>query len=199
MLVETDVAQAVEKAEEGLLIAAQPESERTVVSVKQLLEEEGAAGEAAESPLRESEASVNGEDNSASGGEAAESALAAAEENLIASLDAELDQEAAEFAAVFDAATEEVILLPLPPEPEIFLISLATFETEALAVAAWQKMSATHAGLLRRLPYELQPIDMGEDGQFFELIVGPLDTPVQSRSLCGALRAHGHVCRTIDK
>ncbi|MEE8172908.1 MAG: tetratricopeptide repeat protein [Alphaproteobacteria bacterium] len=199
LLVETDVAQAVEEAEEGLLIAAQPESERTVVSVKQLLEEEGAAGEAAESPLRESEASVNGEDNSASGGEAAESALASAQKNLIASLDAELDQEAAEFAAVLDAATEEDILLPLPPEPEIFLISLATFETEALAVAAWQEMSATHAGLLRRLPYELQPIDMGEDGQFFELIVGPLDTPVQSRSLCGALRAHGHVCRTIDR
>ncbi|MBR46358.1 MAG: hypothetical protein CMM31_07745, partial [Rhodospirillaceae bacterium] len=89
--------------------------------------------------------------------------------------------------------------LPLPPEPSLFMISLATYETETLALAAWDKMRTTHAGLLARLPYELQPVDMGDEGQFVELIVGPLDSPTRSRALCAALRAHNHVCRTIDR
>ena len=98
------------------------------------------------------------------------------------------------------AETEEIFFPPLPPEPEIFLISLATFESEAAALEAWEKISTTHAGLLRNLPFELLPFDMGEDGgdgQFVELIVGPLDTPLKTRTLCGTLRAHGHVCRPI--
>jgi len=136
-----------EDADGGVLIAAQPEPERVVLSVKALLEDEGAA-----------------------------ITLEAAEE---------------------DAGVD--VLEPLPPEPEIFLISLATFETEALAKAEWAKIRKTHAGLVGRLPHELQPIDTGGDERFFELIVGPLDSPLQSRALCGALRAHGHVCRTIDK
>ena len=152
------------------------------------------------SPLPESEALVAQEDaenHSASQQEAA-AQLVSAEEQLIASLDAELDQEAAAFAAVLDAATEAEDV-PLPPEPEIFLISLATYETEALAEAAWEDMRNVHAGLLRQLPHELQPTDLGDDSRFYVLIVGPLDSRVQSRSLCGALRAHGHVCRTIDR
>ena len=128
--------------------------------------------------------------------------LGEAEEKLIATLEAELDQEAAAFDAVLEAAEEDAgvdVLEPLPPEPEIFLISLATFETEALARAEWAKIRKTHAGLVGRLPHKLQPIDTGGDELFFKLIVGPLDSPLQSRALCGVLRAHGHVCRTIDK
>ena len=229
-----------ESADEGLLIEAQPEPERTVLSVRELLGEEGPSTQAAalpapkseipdakvqavlpepepaplpvpkpeaqmaevEPPPSESEASAAEEDAEklSPSQREIEAQLASAEEQLIASLDAELDQEAAAFAAVLDAATEaEDAPSPLPPEPEIFLISLATYETEALAVAAWQDMRNTHAGLLRQLPYELQPIDLGDDGRFYELIVGPFESPVQTRSLCGALRAHGHVCRTIDR
>ena len=87
--------------------------------------------------------------------------------------------------------------LPLPPEPEIFLISLATYETEALAEAAWEDMRNVHAGLLRQLPHELQPTDLSDDSRFYVLIVGPLDSRVQSRSLCGALRAHGSLPLTM--
>ncbi|MDP6476164.1 MAG: tetratricopeptide repeat protein [Alphaproteobacteria bacterium] len=255
-------AVAAEEAEEGLLIAAQPEPERTVLSVRELLKEEGAAGEAVDLPAAErdlaaaepapapeapaervpeaavepapeaasepapaalpepvpaappkpapvarsepapepeSETARIEADISAPGEPASEPEMAAAEGNLVASLDAELDQEAAAFAAVLDAADGEEASQPLPPEPSTFLISLATFETKSLAVAAWEQIRKTHAGLLYRLPYHLEPIDMGADGQFFELIVGPLDSPVRSRSLCGALRAHGHVCRTIDR
>ncbi len=223
-------AEEAAHAEEGLLIAAQPEPERTVLSVRELLKEEGAAGEAVDSPAAErdlaaaepapaalpepvpaappkpasvaapeSETAANEAQITAPGEPAPEPELAAADGDLIASLDAELDEEAAAFAAVLDAAGGKEASQPLPPEPSIFLISLATFETKALAVAAWEQIRRTHAGLLYRLPYQLEPIDMGADGQFFELIVGPLDSPVRSRSLCGALRAHGHVCRTIDR
>jgi len=273
---------AAENAEDGLLIAAQPEPERMILSVEDLLGEEGGAVKVMESPvpkkqsaapkapapqpepahvplpnskpvalesqaaqsepapapapapvaesdlaaseapapqsppqpepapvpLAESPAPVKEVAEPVASKQAAEIQLGEAEERLIASLEAELDDEAAAFEAVLDAAEDQVddadeadeaALVALPRAPEIFMISLATFETEALAIAAWEKISKTHAGLLRRLPYKLQPIDMGDDSQFFELIVGPLDTPVQSRSLCGALRAHGHVCRTIDK
>lgn len=213
-----------ETADEGLFIEAQPEPERTVLSVRELLGEEGPSTEAAAlpapksetpdakapavlpepqpAPLAESEALVAEEDAEkiSNSQQEIEAQLVLAEEQLIASLDAELDEEAAAFAAVLDAATEaEDAPPPLPPEPEIFLISLATYETEALAEAAWQDMQNIHAGLLRQLPHELQPIDMGDDGRFYELIVGPFESPVQTRSLCGALRAHGHVCRTIDR
>ena len=117
---------------------------------------------------------------------------------------ASLDAEAAEFDATGAAEAEEDILPPLPPEPEIFLISLATYESEAEALEAWEMISETHAGLLRKLPFVLQPIEMeagGEEGagQYVELIVGPLDSPLKSRTLCAALRAHKHVCRTIEK
>ncbi len=240
-------------AEEGLLIAAQPESERMILSVEDLLGEDGGAVKVMEAPVpkkksaapkapapqpepahvplpkskpaalerqaaqsepapgpapapvAESSAPVEEVEEPIASKQAAETQLGEAEERLIASLEAELDEEAVAFAAVPDAAADQVddadeaVLEPLPRAPEIFMISLATFETEALAIAAWEKISKTHAGLLHRLPYKLQPIDMGDDGQFFELIVGPLDSPVKSRSLCGALRAHDHVCRTIDK
>lgn len=245
-----------ENAEEGLLIAAQPEPERMILSVEDLLGEEGGAVKVMESPVpkkqsgapkapapqpepahvplpnskpgalerqaaqsepvptpaptpvAESPAPVKEAEEPVASKQAAEIQLGEAEEKLIASLEAELDEEAVAFEAVLDAAenqvdqadeVDEAALEPLPRAPEIFMISLATFETRALAEAAWEKISKTHAGLMRRLPYKLQPIDMGDDSKFFELIVGPLDSPVQSRSLCGALRAHGHVCRTIDK
>ena len=261
-------------AEDGLLIAAQPEPERIILLVKELLGEEGgpvkvmeppvsekesAAPEApvpqpepahaplpkskqaapetqatqselapapvaerdlaasvasapqlepAPVPVAESPAPMKEVEEAVASKQAAEVQLGEAEENLIASLEAELDDEAAAFEAVLDAAAGQVdqvddadedVLEPLPPAPEIFMISLATFETRALAEAEWAKISKTHAGLVGRLPYEFQPVDMGDDSQFFELIVGPFDSPVQTRSLCGALRAHGHVCRTIDK
>ena len=251
---------ASEDADGGLLIAAQPEPERVVLSVKELLEDEGAAikivapptpksesapppdaaaaplpkskpalleaeaaqpepapvansdtavseapqspPEPASAPAAESETPVKETKMSAAEEQDAKFQLGEAEEELIATLEAELDEEAAAFDAVLEAAeqdADEDVLEPLPPEPEIFLISLATFETRALAEAEWEKISKTHAGLVGRLPHELQPIDMGDGERFFELIVGPLDSPVQTRSLCGALRAHGHVCRTIDK
>ena len=128
-----------------------------------------------------------------------------AEKKLIASLESKLDEEAAAFEALLDAAegkekeSDEVVPEPLRPAPEIFMISLATFETRALAEAEWEIISKNHAGLVGRLPHKYQPVDIGGDSQFFELIVGPLDSPVQSRLLCGALRAHGHGCWTIDK
>ena len=134
---------------------------------------------------------------------AAEEVLA--KKKLIASLESKLDEEAAVFEAVLDAAADqekeadEVVPEPLRPAPEIFMISLAAFETRALAEAEWETISKNHAGLIGRLPHEFQPVDIGDDSQLFELIIGPLDSPVQSRLLCGALRAHGHVCRTIDK
>ncbi|HIM46341.1 MAG TPA: hypothetical protein EYM34_08780 [Alphaproteobacteria bacterium] len=158
--------------------------------------------EPAPAPVAESQTPVNEAKLSAAEEQQAIFQLGEAEEKLIATLEAELDQEAAAFDAVLEAAEEDAgvdVLEPLPPEPEIFLISLATFETEALAKAEWAKIRKTHAGLVGRLPHELQPIDTGGDERFFELIVGPLDSPLQSRALCGALRAHGHVCRTIDK
>ena len=158
--------------------------------------------EPAPAPVAESQTPVKEAKMSAAEEQQAIFQLGEAEEKLIATLEAELDQEAAAFDAVLEAAEEDAgvdVLEPLPPEPEIFLISLATFETEALAKAEWAKIRKTHAGLVGRLPHELQPIDTGGDERFFELIVGPLDSPVQSRALCGALRAHGHVCRTIDK
>lgn len=253
-----------EDADGGVLIAAQPEPERVVLSVKALLEDEGAAitleapstpksepppppdaapaplpkskpavieaeakqpepapqpapvadsdaaaseapqppPEPAPAPVAESQTPVKEAKMSAAEEQQAIFQLGEAEEKLIATLEAELDQEAAAFDAVLEAAEEDAgvdVLEPLPPEPEIFLISLATFETEALAKAEWAKIRKTHAGLVGRLPHELQPIDTGGDERFFELIVGPLDSPLQSRALCGALRAHGHVCRTIDK
>jgi hypothetical protein len=138
-------------------------------------------------------------------------------ENIVASLEAALDAEAAAFDAARESEKMDDLLIPLPPEPEIFLISLATFESEALALAAWEKISTTHAGLLRKLPFELRPLDLGylsdlasnndadaDDGdgavgQYVELIVGPVDSPLKSRTLCAVLRAHGHVCRTIEK
>ncbi len=128
-----------------------------------------------------------------------------AENKLIASLESKLDEEAAAFEAVLDVAAnqekevDEVAPKPLRPAPEIFMISLATFETRALAEAEWETIRKNHAGLVGRLPHEFQPVDIGDDSQFFELIVGPLDSPVQSRLLCGALRANGYACRTIDK
>ena len=260
-----------ENAEDGLLIAAQPEPERIILSVKDLLGEEGGAVKVMKSPVPKKESaapeapapppepvqvplpkskpaaletqaaqsepvpapvaergvapsevpapqpesvpapvaeSLTPEkevEEAVASQQEAEIQLGGAEENLIASLEAELDKEVAAFESVLDAAADqedevdEVVLEPLPPVPEIFLISLATFETRALAEAEWDKISKTHAGLVGRLPHEFQRVDMGDDSQFFELIVGPFDSPVQSRSLCGALRAHGHVCRTIDK
>ena len=86
-----------------------------------------------------------------------------------------------------------------PPEPSLFTISLATYETEALALAAWKKMRSNHADLLARLPYELLPVDMGDEGQYVELVIGPLDSQTRSRALCAALRAYNYVCRTIDR
>ncbi len=128
-----------------------------------------------------------------------------AEKILIASLESKLDEEAAAFEAVLDAVageekeSDEVVPEPMQPAPEIFMISLATFETKALAEAEWKMISKNHAGLVGRLPHEFRSVDVGGDSQFYELIVGPLDSPVQSRLLCGALRAHGHLCWTIDK
>ncbi len=128
-----------------------------------------------------------------------------AEKILIASLESKLDEEAAAFEAVLDAVageekeSDEVVPEPMQPAPEIFMISLATFETKALAEAEWKMISKNHAGLVGRLPHEIRSVDVGGDSQFYELIVGPLDSPVQSRLLCGALRAHGHLCWTIDK
>jgi len=78
-------------------------------------------------------------------------------------------------------------------------ISLATYETESLALATWDKIRTTHAGLLTRLSYKLQPIDMGDEGQYVELIVGPLDSLTRALSLCAVLRDHNHVCRTIER
>ena len=196
-------------AEENLLIAAQPEPERTIVAVKELLEEEAAEMDAAPAPRSEeitpeppAETAVPEAPPSPEAPVAEIPRVVA--EDAIASLDAALEAEAAAFDAASAAAaeTEEIFFPPLPPEPEIFLISLATFENEAAALEAWEKISTTHAGLLRNLPFELLPFDMGEDGgdgQFVELIVGPLDTPLKTRTLCGTLRAHGHVCRTIEK
>ncbi|MDA0229743.1 MAG: hypothetical protein O3B21_06090 [Proteobacteria bacterium] len=226
-----------ENAEEGLLIVAQPEPERVTLSVKELLREESGAVKVIEPsvpekkspvpeapvpqpepppksapiPVAESPAPMKEAEESVASKQAAEIQLGKAEEKLIASLEAELDDEAAAFesgrGAVADQVDQvdqvddavEAALEPLPPAPEIFMISLATFETRALAEAEWAKISKTHAGLVGRLPHEFQLVDMGDDGQFFELIVGPLKSSVQSRSLCGALRAHDHVCRTIDK
>ena len=203
---------------EGLLIAAQPEPERAVLRVEELLDEEAAPVEA---PVME-QAEVVTETETAGQDEALEveaappieappveaPAVAPAEqvtENQVARLDAELDAE----ATVFDAeltpdTTDEDILPPLPPEPEIFLISLATYESEAAAREAWEIIRTTHAGILRKLSFEFQPVEVAAaDGegtdQYVELIVGPLDTPLKSRTLCAALRAHGHVCRTIER
>ena len=113
-----------------------------------------------------------------------------------------------------DSESDEGLFIASQSEPEIFLISLATFESEVLALAAWEKISTTHAGLLHKLPFELRPIDLsdlassddadandgdGAVGQYVELIVGPVDSSLKSRTLCAVLRAHGHVCRTIEK
>ncbi len=257
-------AAAEEKAGDGeLLIAAQPEPEPAVLSVKELLADEGIAvdakvsdaevvtsepeaepkpapeakpepaPEAEPEPAPEpsvveekSEPPAPAEAEESSGVEAARVRLAKAEENLIASLNAELDQEAQSFSTASETPEPDSTAPPgetpdgdapdtaesdsaqparddepppLPPEPSLFMISLATYETEALALEAWDIMRTTHAGLLARLPYELQPVDMGDEGQFVELIVGPLDSPTRSRALCAALRAHSHVCRTIDR
>ncbi|MBT5037523.1 MAG: hypothetical protein HOM52_03340 [Rhodospirillaceae bacterium] len=201
--------------EQGLLIAAQPEPERTILLVEDLLDEEAAPAEA---PIIE-QAEVVTETKVAGPNEAVEvevappveaPAVEQAEqvaENKVARLDAALDAEATAFDAELAPDTtdaDEDILPPLPPEPEIFLISLATYESEAAALEAWQIISTTHAGLLRKLPFEFQPIEAaaadGEDtGKYVELIVGPLDTPLKSRTLCATLRAHGHVCRTIER
>jgi len=95
--------------------------------------------------------------------------------------------------------TSTTTLEPLPAEPPASFVSLSTFETEALALAAWDKLRTTHAGLLARLPYELHPIDMGDEYRYVELIIGPFDSPTRSHSLCAALRAYNHSCRTIDR
>jgi len=88
---------------------------------------------------------------------------------------------------------------PATSEPSLFLISLEIYETKALALAALDKMRTIHADLLAHLPYELQPVDMGDEGQYVELIIGPFDSPTRSRALCSALRAYNHVCRAIDR
>jgi hypothetical protein len=210
--------------DEGLLIAAQPEPERKILVVEDLLDE--AAAPAAEMETEQAETIAENNDDSLDPVLAAEAAepeeISAAEvppppeapaiepaetafENNLASLEAALDAEAAEFEALSAADTEQDILPPLPPEPEIFLISLATYESEAAALDAWGLISKTHAGLLRKLPFELSPLQVGEadadndTGQYVELIVGPLDSPLKSRTLCAALRAHDHVCRTIER
>ncbi len=208
--------------DEDLLIAAQPGPERKILLVEDLLDEEAAPAEApaiaqveavvvdnaysldaalqAEAAEPDTEPTLSTEVSVVAQTETVPENAETVMENKIASLDAE----AAEFDATGAAEAEEDILPPLPPEPEIFLISLATYESEAEALEAWEMISETHAGLLRKLPFVLQPIEMeagGEEGagQYVELIVGPLDSPLKSRTLCAALRAHKHVCRTIEK
>ena len=243
------------ESDEGLLITAQPELERMVLSVEDLLNEEIAAPSSEDLPgvseavsedardaalkaalvadnaaldepsavtaekpaaAHQTEAIADADAEAVAEAKAADDIMAQSE-NTVASLEAALDAEAAAFDAARESEKMDDLLIPLPPEPEIFLISLATFESEALALAAWEKISTTHAGLLRKLPFELQRLDLGDlsdlassddadaddgdgaVGQYVELIVGPVDSPLKSRTLCAVLRAHGHVCRTIEK
>ena len=82
-----------------------------------------------------------------------------------------------------------------------YFLDLSTYKNRTAARLAWEEITSTNSNLFQKLLVKIQPttIESEEFGQYVKLIVGPIESGIQSIKLCDILRSQGYTCQTVDK
>ena len=94
-----------------------------------------------------------------------------------------------------DAPAAPPVSDPAARVPEI-VVHLASYVSQQAAVEGWQQLRQVHGDLLGRLSYGIAVVDLGEQGTFYRLLAGPLETQAMAASLCAGLKARNIFCAT---
>jgi hypothetical protein len=125
-------------------------------------------------------------------------AQAAAEEpeepEATADAGAETTGEGAMAAAA--ASAESPAVAPEGDVPAAIGIHLASYRTPEQARQGWTELQAANADLLGALKANIEAVDRGDRGVYFEVTAGPLDSNASALKTCAALVARGLFCAT---
>ncbi len=82
-----------------------------------------------------------------------------------------------------------------------YFLNLSTYKNETEALLTWEEITSIDANLFEKLLVKIQPVTIeGEEfGSHVKLIVGPIESGIQSLKLCDILRSQGYMCQTMDK
>jgi len=78
----------------------------------------------------------------------------------------------------------ELLTLPDPAKKRGYFIQLGSFREEKDVHQSWQILQKHYATLLRKLSYLSEKADLGEQGIFYRLQVGPFKSEHEARTLC---------------
>ncbi len=82
------------------------------------------------------------------------------------------------------------------PDEPVIAVQLASYDSKRAAAEGWAKLRQVHGDLLDSLNHGFAAMDLGEQGTFFRLFVGPFDTEDEARFLCSELKARNIYCAT---
>ena len=81
----------------------------------------------------------------------------------------------------------------------VFLIQLGSFENEAASQAAWKSYQSEHARLLKELSPVTSRITLPpENNSTYRLQAGPIESRVEAKSICKALRRSKAECFVVE-
>ena len=82
-----------------------------------------------------------------------------------------------------------------------YFLDLSIYKNEAAALLAWNEINSIDSDLFQKLLVKIQPIASEREkfSQKVKLIVGPIESGIQTLKLCDILRSRGYQCRATEK
>lgn len=78
----------------------------------------------------------------------------------------------------------EVLTLPDPAKKRGYFIQLGSFREEKDVLQSWQTLQRNYATLLKKQSYLSEKADLGDQGIFYRLQVGPFKSEHEARAVC---------------
>lgn len=80
-----------------------------------------------------------------------------------------------------------------------FLLQLGAFRTREAAMAGWKLLNGKHSAIIGELEHSVTEAELGEQGKFFRLQVGPFPDRTAASAKCTALKNTGATCLVVAR